>query len=165
MKIRKYIIDKDYYFISNWIQNEKVHYLWCAGRFEYPLKYENFNSVLDEHNRDYNDTAYMVTDNEDCPLGFFVCSVNKLDNSGFLKFILLNNKLRGNGIGTSMVKYISDYLSSDKKVSSLKLVVFDANKPARKCYEKAGFVLENEERNAFIFKDEMWGRLRMIKIL
>lgn len=165
MKIRKFIIDRDYYFISNWIQDEKTYYLWCAGRFEYPLKYENFNSVLDVHNRDYNDTAYMVTDKEDCPLGFFVCSVNNLDNSGFLKFIVLNNELRGNGVGTSMMKYISYYLQSEKKVLLLKLSVFDVNKSARKCYEKAGFVLENEEQNAFMFKDEMWGRCRMIKIL
>lgn len=164
MKIREYI-NEDYNFISDWIQNEKTHYFWCAGRFEYPLNYENFNSVLNAHNRDYNDIAYTVTDNEDSPLGFFVCSVNNPDNSGFLKFIVLNDKLRGNGIGTGMVKYISDYLSIYKKVSSLKLVVFDVNTSARKCYEKAGFVLENEEQNAFMFKDEIWGRCGMIKVL
>lgn len=165
MKIRTYESEKDYNYISSWIKDERIHNLWCAARFEFPLNKDNFNSVLDAHFIDYGDKAYTVTDDNGSIIGFFVCNLNKTDNSAFLKFVILNHTMRGKGLGTKMLQNIADYFSSEKNAAQLRLVVFDVNLSARKCYEKAGFIIESEEHNAFEFKDENWGRIIMIKTL
>lgn len=165
MKIREYANETDYTYISSWVQDEKTHYLWCAERFAYPLKQEDFNNVLDEAARDFKAIAYVVTDDKDSRLGFFVCSINENDKSAFISFVILNSNLRGKGYGTKMMQFISEYFLSDKKVSLLRLKVFDVNISAQKCYERAGFVLERKETNALEFKGEKWGRNTMIKTI
>ena len=46
-------------------------------------------------------------------------------------------------------------------VPSIRLIVFDVNTVARKCYEKAGFIVMENTLDAFSYQDEMWERCMM----
>lgn len=104
----------------------------------------------------------MATADDGTLLGFFVFSVNVLNNFGFLKFVILNNEFRGKGYGTQMVKLIQKYAFEIAGVSSIQLNVFDVNTSARKCYAQNGFVEDGFTGNAFAFHDENWGRCHMV---
>ena len=86
-----------------------------------------------------------------------------MKNHGFLKFIILDNELRGLGYGTKMIQFICRFAFEMTAVSSVVLNVFDANTAAVKCYQKAGFSEQSRENNVFSFQKESWGRCRMTK--
>ncbi len=44
----------------------------------------------------------------------------------------------------------------------VQLNVFPENPRAKRCYEKAGFVVRNLTPDAFTYKDEIWGRCNMV---
>ena len=104
----------------------------------------------------------MATADDGIPLGFFVLSVNVRNNSGFLKFVIVNNEFRGKGYGTQMINLIQKYAFEIAGVSSIQLNVFDVNTGARKCYARNGFVEDSFTGNAFAFHDESWGRCHMV---
>ena len=162
MRLRPYIHSKDYNYIYNWITDERTHALWCANMIPYPMTEENFLSVLEKDAADWGGCAYVATANDGTLLGFFVLSVNVINNSGFLKFVILNNELRGKGYGTQKVKLIQKYAFEIAGVSSIQLNVFDVNIIARKCYARNGFTEDSFTGNAFTFHDECWGRCHMV---
>ena len=165
MTLRSFIIDKDYEHLQKWITDERTHALWCANRISYPLNKEELTATLENDARDWGGKAYTMFDEYERPIGFFVYSVNKNDNTGFLKFVVLDNSLRGQGVGSQMLQQISEFAFEQTGVSAMQLNVFDVNLPARKCYEKVGFVEDAMTPNVFVFQNEQWGRCHMVKYL
>ena len=162
MRLRPYIPLKDYEYIQNWISDERVHALWCANLIPYPMTSEELQSVLDKDALDWGGCAYVATEDDGKLIGFFVLAVNVVNNTGFLKFVIIDNELRGKGYGTQMIKLLLRYAFDIAGVSSVQLNVFDANINAKKCYLKAGFMEDGFSADAFIFKKESWGRCHMV---
>ena len=79
-----------------------------------------------------------------------------------LKFVVVNPAYRGKGIAKEMLEAAAVYAFEDTKADALQLNVFPENERAKKCYLKAGFTERNTTENAFIFKDESWGRCNMV---
>ena len=140
MNIRNYINQKDYKHLSSWINNERIHALWCANRIPYPITEENLNHLLLTFQKASGQCAYTVTDESDIPIGFFIYIVDVAEKTGFLKFIMLNNEIRGRGYGTQMLALALNYAFEKTGVLSVSLNVFDINYGAKKCYQKLGFI-------------------------
>ena len=49
MRLRPFILDKDFDAIKDWIADERSHAFWCANRFSFPLEKKNFGAVIEEH--------------------------------------------------------------------------------------------------------------------
>ena len=49
MRIRPYIEDKDFEYLAKWIDDEKIHALWCANLMPYPITKENLHSFLEKN--------------------------------------------------------------------------------------------------------------------
>ena len=162
MRLRPYIHSKDYDYIHKWINDERMHALWCANLIPYPMTEEKLQGVLQKDAADQGGCAYVATADDGALLGFFVLSVNVISNSGFLKFIIINNEFRGKGYGAQMIKLIQKYAFEITGVSTLQLNVFDVNTGAKKCYARNGFVEESFTENAFTFHDESWGRSHLV---
>ena len=60
MKLREYLPSKDFDNIKNWIDDERIHAMWCAGRFEYPLEKENFEAVLEDMHSKWGDSLMNI---------------------------------------------------------------------------------------------------------
>lgn len=99
MRIRPYIPDKDYETVSTWINDERIHALWCADRLPYPVSRQSFHDFLEKIAREWTDSAYVAPDDSGQAVGFFCYSVNTEDNIGFLKFVIVDNTKRGKGYG------------------------------------------------------------------
>src|SRR6185295_8053087 len=64
--------------------------------------------------------------------------------------------LRGRGIGLSMMREILRLGFDELRLHRIELVVFDFNKPAIACYEKAGFRAEGLLRDIVRMGDTYW---------
>ncbi|HIR28214.1 MAG TPA: GNAT family N-acetyltransferase [Candidatus Choladousia intestinigallinarum] len=158
MRLRPYDPAKDFACIRRWINEERIHYLWCAGRTPYPLEEESFRRLLFQEGEG---SPFAAETEEGEMIGFFVYSWLSEEQSGFLKYILLDPALRGHGYGTRMMKLALQYAFEESRAASVSLNVFDVNEGARKCYRKAGFIEKHIDRKVFPYKDELWGRCRM----
>ncbi len=162
MRIRPYLPNKDYECVASWLGDEKVHAFWCAGLLPYPVTAEAFHALLEKNAKLWTDSAYVATADDGQVIGFFCYSVNPEDNTGFLKFIIVDNTKRGKGYGKEMLALAQQYAFQITGAEAVQLNVFAENAPAKHCYEKAGFVERSLDRNAFAYKGELWSRYNMI---
>ena len=164
MFIRPYNKAKDFTYINSWITDARTHALWSANRFSFPLEQDDFHEFLAKNEAEWGDCGYVFMDDTTTrqPVGFCVFSVNESDNSGFLKFIVADASKRGQGLGTRMIQTFMKYAFEMVGVESVKLNVFDVNEGAKRCYEKAGFVVESTAPDALQFEDESWARHRLV---
>lgn len=163
MRLRPYIPLKDYEYLQNWINDERTHALWCANLIPYPLTSKKLQEVLEKDALDWGGCAYVATEDDGTQIGFFVLAVNVSNNSGFLKFVIVDKELRGKGYGTQMIELMLKYAFEIAGVSSVQLNVFDRNESAKRCYANAGFVEDCIVENAFTFHKESWGRCHMTR--
>lgn len=162
MKLRVYNALTDFEFLHNWINDERTHALWSANRIPYPMISKTLQEVLEKDAQEWGGCAYVATEEDGQPFGFFVLSVNTSNNSGFLKFVIVDKEIRGKGYGTQMIELALKYAFEVVGVSFVQLNVFDVNDKAKKCYSNAGFVADSITENAFTFKNESWGRCHMV---
>ena len=94
MRIRPFIENKDYAYLEKWIDDEKVHALWCANRLPYPLTRENLRAFLEKAEADWTGSAYVATEDDGTVIGFFCYSVNTETNTGFLTFVIVDGHKR-----------------------------------------------------------------------
>lgn len=165
MRLRPYISARDYPYVEKWVKDERVHALWSGGRIPYPLTQTELQSVLEQGGIEWGACAFTATEDDGTPIGFFIYSVNTVENFGFLAFVVLDDEIRGRGYGTQMLHLALRYASEISGVSSVQIHVFDVNAGARKCYSKAGFEEQSYEENAFSYGEEHWGRYRLKKKL
>lgn len=162
MRLRPYIHTKDYETVHKWINDERIHALWCANLIPYPMTEDAFRNALEKDAMEWDGCAFVATDDDGTLLGFFVLSENVSDNSGFIKMVVVNHELRGRGYGDRMIKLLQKYAFEIAGVSSLRINVFGVNKSARKCYVRNGFAEDGFTPNAITFHDEIWGRYHMV---
>lgn len=162
MRIRPYIPDKDFTFVSTWIADERTHSLWSANRFPYPITPESFHNFLEKIAAEWADSAYVATENSGQPVGFFCYSVNTEDNTGFLKFIIIDRAKHGKGYGKEMLQLALQYAFQITGAEAVQLNVFDENTAAKKCYESVGFVERAIDKNVFSYQGELWSRCNMV---
>ncbi len=162
MRIRPYIPDKDYESISTWIDNERTHALWCANLLPYPMTRKSFHELLEKNAVDWTDSAYVATENDGQTAGFFCYSVNTADNTGFLKFVIVDKTKRGKGYGKAMLNLALQYAFLITGAKAVQLNVFNENASAKQCYEKLGFIERTIDKDVFSYQNELWSRCNMI---
>lgn len=162
VRIRPYIASKDFEIISQWITDERTHAMWCANLIEYPIKKQNFDSVLEYAANKFCDSPYVATTDDGVAIGFFCYSSNLDTNEGFLKFVMIDDKCRGKGYGRDMLSLAVKYAFEIAKVDAVQLNVFPENAKAKACYASVGFVERRVDENVFKFQDESWSRCNMV---
>lgn len=162
MRIRPYIEVKDYEYIEKWINDEKIHALWCAGQIPYPVTRQHFHDLLERAAMEWTDSAYVATEEDGTVIGFFCYSINIEDNEGFLKFIVVDPEKRGRGYGKEMLELALKYAFWITGAERVQLNVFSVNHAARRCYEKIGFTQRAVTDHALSYRDESWSRCNMV---
>ena len=163
MRLRPYTSYTDFQIISTWITDERTHALWSAGRFPFPMTEEGFETALKEAALRSGDHAFVATEDDGKVVGFFCYSVNTESNEGMLKFVMVDNSLRGKGYGRLMLELAVKYAFEITNVDMVHLNVFSVNTAAKKCYLNAGFTERNVTDNAFTYNGESWGRCNMAR--
>ena len=162
MKLRPYQ-EADFETVRTWVNDERVHMLWCANLIHYPLEKNNFAEVLQNGKDRLGEIPFIAETDEGAPAGFICYSQNEETKTGMLRFVILDPALRGKGYGREMVSLTAQYGLEERGAQAVRLVVFSANEAAKHCYLSAGFIEQDTTEGAFQYKEETWGRCNMIK--
>ena len=160
MRLRVFSPEKDFEPVRSWIADERMHAMWCAGRFQYPLDRTSFTEVLSAARKN-GETAF-VAEEDGRTVGFFCYSPDHDSGEGRLKFVIVDPERRGKGTAREMLRLALSHAFDETGAAAVRLCVFPENVPAKKCYEKSGFTEVYTAENAFAFREESWSRCTMI---
>ncbi len=160
MILRKYI-PKDADEIIKWIKDKRAFHQWSADRYpSFPISADDINCFY--HKFGENMLIFTAIDAFDNAIGHFTLRYpNKNDTTVLrLGFVIIDEKLRGKGIGKQMVSCAVDYAFNKLKADELTLGVFENNLNAYKCYKSCGFV-ETGLTEQYICSGETWNCIEM----
>ena len=161
MKLRPFNPGRDFDRIKNWIADARVHALWCANRFQYPLDRDNFTAVLSGMAQKEGDVPFAAAADGENAVGFFCRSSNPASKECRLKFVVVDPECRGKGTAREMLRLAIADAFENMGAETVSLCVFPENPAAKRCYEKTGFTVERTDCKAFAFGDELWDRCHM----
>ncbi|MBP0968035.1 MAG: GNAT family N-acetyltransferase [Oscillospiraceae bacterium] len=162
MKIRPYIHEQDFSLLRTWSTDARTHAMWCADRFPYPPEPAGFAEALRSIREQWGDAPYIAADENGSAVGFFCRPGQPHQGEIMLKFVIVDPALRGQGIGTKMLRAAVQDIFAQTDADAVQLMVFAENPAARKCYRKAGFTERALTPAAFRFQNESWGRCNMV---
>lgn len=148
---------ENYSDLISWVDSEELLMQFAGSLFTFPLTAEQLDISLSDKNR----LAFRVVSNEsNSSIGH--SEIYMSEHSDKIGRILIANKEhRGKGLGEQVVNLLLEYifLNSDKHM--VELNVFKWNKSAIKCYEKAGFTINQGKELVRKVKDEVWVAINM----
>ena len=162
MLIRPYDPARDYVHLRTWITDPRTHALWCANRFSYPPEQRSFDAFLQDEAAQYGNRACIAEADDGTAVGFFCLSPIADTDTVMLKFVIVDSRLRRQGIGRKMLRLAVQYAFSEMQAEAVRLAVFSVNTAAMRCYLHAGFSETETVPDAFRFRDESRGRCSMI---
>ncbi len=162
MRLRPYIAALDYETLAAWVTDERLHAMWSARRFPYPLTRQGLDEALERMAASMKNAAFVAEDDNGAMVGFFCYSLSEQDNEGVLKFVIVSPEHRGRGYGRELVTLAARYAFEITKADSVRLAVFEENPAAKRCYLGAGFRERSVTENAFPFRGECWSRCSMV---
>ncbi len=162
MRIRPYVEEKDFEYVAKWINDEKIHALWCGGLIPYPLTCRSFHDILKRNTAEWGDGAYVATEADGTAVGFFCYSIHTENNEGFLKLIVVDPEKRGTGCGRQMLELALKFAFQITGAEQVQLNVYSENHAARRCYERIGFVQRAVTEQALSYKGEVWNRYNLV---
>lgn len=160
MRLRPYF-PSDGGFVADWIGSEEDHIKWSAGRIIYGFTGEQLSARLSEAQHAWGDMSFTAVTDDGHPVGFFSMNINYEDNSAFLMRIIVDGSRRGQGLGTQMLTLAAKYAFEVAGCDLIRLIVFDENIGAVKCYEKLGFVTDYKPED-FVWNGHSYSRTRLV---
>ena len=157
MRLRPYRRGDGGYMVK-WVDNQRIHALWCANQIGYPMTEEAFEAGREAGIATWGNSCFTATNQAGTPVGYFQMSVHEEDNTAFMGYVIVDSNCRGMGYGREMVELAKQYAFGLAKVDKLRLAAFDCNIQAVGCYRKCGFEVIGYEGEVFPFGEEMWGR-------
>ena len=162
LHIRPYAAAQDFPLLRLWCTDRRTHAMWCADRFPYPPDADGFAAALRAIQEQWGDQPYIAEDETGRPVGFFCRPAHPHQGEIMLKFVIIDPALRGQGIGTKMLRAAVQDIFAHTDADAVQLMVFAENPAARKCYRNAGFTERTLTPDAFRYENEQWGRCNMV---
>lgn len=155
---------KDFQQLLDWVESPRFLMQWSGTAFSYPLNQAQLSKHLEEADRENpKRLAFKAVDGENKMVGYIELNNIDQDNhkTAIVSRVLVSQQNRGNGAGEAMVKGVVRIGFEELHLHRLELRVFDFNKSAIACYEKAGFQKEGILRDYRKFENEYWNTVVM----
>lgn len=91
-------------------------------------------------------------------------NIDWVHRTAYFGIMIGRTEYRGRGLGTFAVRAMLRHAFEDMNLNRVELTVLEDNEPARKLYEKAGFVQEGRFREA-VFKEGRYRDLLFMAVL
>jgi RimJ/RimL family protein N-acetyltransferase len=162
----EYFTEKDFQQLIDWIKDEELLTNWAGGLFRFPLTDSSLSWYIQDTNRkDAEAYIYKAVDIETgevighISLGGF----SQKNRSARISRVLVGNTAsRGKGYCTQMIREIVRIGFKELDLHRITLGVYEFNKSAIRCYEKAGFKVEGIHRDVLQYKEgEFWSLVEM----
>jgi RimJ/RimL family protein N-acetyltransferase len=144
------------------MQEERALMLWGAGKFTWPLTQEQLLANQREYEQNEHAWIFTALDEAGAMVGQIAMRLADYEkNSVHLGLILIDSSRRGEGLGRSMVEQAVRYAREILGMQRVTVHVFAENPAAKACYERVGFRVEQEQKEALCFGEEKWTLYRM----
>ena len=154
--------------LINWIKSDDLLFQWTGTAFEFPLDKKRFlKHVKESEAYESNKLIFKVVNNGNSKaIGHGeICNIDLINKSARLARILIGvDEYKGKGYCTELIKELLKYSFNELQLNRVELVVFEFNKPAIVCYEKAGFKTEGILRE-YRFHNKRFYDLRLMSVL
>lgn len=155
----------DFDRLIKWIPNQRFMTQWSGTTFYYPLNKKQLSTYTKGSNKTKSKKyIFKSIDNKTkniighIEIGY----INYEKSEGALCRVLIGEgKNHNQGMGSEMIKHTLNYAFTEINLNSVILGVYDFNKPAIKCYKKAGFETYEVKRNLPVPGSEYWNLVCM----
>ena len=155
----------DFEQLIKWIHNEELLTNWSGNLFNFPLSADSLAWYIEDTNIINNSNAYVfkAIDEEGESIGHIsLGGISWKNRSARIMRVLIGaSEQRGNGYCKDMVRAVLKIAFDELKLHRVSLGVYDNNKPAIKCYEKAGLNIEGIHRDILWYKGAWWSMIEM----
>ncbi|MBZ9625945.1 GNAT family N-acetyltransferase [Clostridium sp. FP2] len=155
----------DVKILASWIPDKEFLLQWAGPAYSFPLSedqlQDDINMMSSENPKTLMFAVKIANTNE--IIGHIqLLGIDLVNSSACIGRVLVGNQnIRNKGIGTQMINGILDIAFETLKLHRVYLGVFDFNKSAIACYEKAGFKIEGTSRDFRKINDEYWSLINM----
>jgi RimJ/RimL family protein N-acetyltransferase len=151
--------------LISWIPDKQFLLQWGGPSYTYELMEEQFqndiNMISEKNPKILMFSAKMVGSNE--TIGHIqLLGIDRVNMSARIGRVLVGQKeIRSKGLGLQIVNGVLDIAFDKLNLHRVDLGVFDFNKSAIACYEKAGFIIEGNLRECRKINGQYWSLLNM----
>ena len=142
--------------LISWIDSKETLIQFAGTAFDFPLEFDQFVSNLNEENR--NVYKAIVKDQV---IGHAELLFNSNHSVKICRVFIGENKERGKGYGTEIMKKLVQLSFDEFKVREIELNVYEWNITAIKLYEKLGFKHTSKYSESPIVNGRIWKGLNM----
>ena len=166
----EYFGREDFKQLIEWIDSEHLLTNWAGSLFRYPLTEDSLEWYIRDTNTIGFSDAFIykgVDTNTGKTVGHIsLGGISEKNKAGRISRVLVGNTAeRGKGVCTGMLRAILKVGFDDLGLHRISLGVYDFNKSAIRCYEKAGFVKEGLMRDVLRYDDDAYWSLWEMSIL
>ena len=162
----EYFNRNDFDQLIEWIKDDELLMNWSGSLFNYPLTEKSLEWYIDDVN-DINNSDAFIYKGVDSTTGetighISLGSISRKNRSGRISRVLVGGKEhRGKGCCRGMVKAVLKIGFEELNLHRISLGVYDFNKAAIACYQKAGFKIEGISRDVLLYKEKWWSLVEM----
>lgn len=160
-----YFDSNDFTQLMDWIKDEEALMNWSGSLFSYPLTQSSLEWYIEDVNDIEESEAFIYKaieqDTQKVVGHISLGGVSKKNRSARISRVLIDPESQGKGYCKQMVQAVLKIGFEELKLHRICLGVYDFNKAAMRCYEKAGMVIEGTNRDCLLFNGKWWSLVEM----
>ena len=127
--------------IAGWITDKTTMHRLAANLYDtFPVTADMMNRAYEQYKSTHNMAAFSMEDDAGMLCGHFAYLFRPDDpETARVCFVITDDRRRGQGIGTEMVRLAVNYALEALKTKKVTLCVFANNPQAHRCYRTVGF--------------------------
>ena len=161
----EYFEQGDFQAIKQWINTEELLINWSGSLFSFPLTDDSLNWYIEGVNdlQESDAFLYKVIEVETGQTVGHISlgGVSRKNKSARISRVFVDPLSQGKGYCTAMVRAVLKIGFEELGLHRIGLGVYDFNKAALQCYQKAGMIVEGTSRDCLLFKGEWWSLIEM----
>ena len=155
---------EDFPRLLDWIRSPEFLLQWAGPIFRFPLNERQLEEYLEKTRGEAAPRRIFKaaeTGTGEAVGHIELDTIDRRNRSARVARVLIGEPWRGKGLGERMVQRIVEIGFAQMGLHRIDLVVFDFNRTAIACYERAGFVREGRIRDARKMGNGYWSLIQM----
>lgn len=149
---------KDFAQLISWIDSEESLVQFAGPVFTFPLTHDQ----LADHVADPNRKSFKVVYKKDNrTIGHAEIYLKFAHTARLCRILIGDPEFRGQGLGKKLVEILLEKAYDEFGANTVELNVYEDNTAAIKCYEKAGFKIQQGEAKTTTVNGQTWASLKM----
>ena len=161
----EYFTSKEFTQLIEWVHDEETLMNWSGALFNFPLTPSSLDWYIEDVN-DIKNSEVFIYKAVHIETGHVVGhislgGISKKNKAARISRVLVAPEYQGEGFCRQMVSAVLKIGFEELQLHRICLGVYDFNKAAISCYQKAGMMIEGTNRDCLLFKGKWWSLIEM----